>query len=213
MFCPICDGFLLWSSLKALASPLQGLFITVKCFLPHRRPLLPALLWIWLLRNGCRDCKSRHMVALPWQTKKGWKRKNRWYGFEKFNWFLVFLFSFKITTWSDHECSSALPLNERLRMWFLNCSISSGFCCWICCANCCPLSKSVTVLFTYWIAFYQEGSLPSFLCIYNPITGLPLRGAIISECGTAEILKSQRRFLHWLLWQINETQRFVVWKK
>lgn len=85
MFCPMCDGFLLWSSLKALASPLQGPLITVKCFLPHRRPLLPALLWIWLLRNGCRDCKSRHMVALPWQTKKGWKRKKKqmaWFWFK-----------------------------------------------------------------------------------------------------------------------------------
>lgn len=44
-------------------------------------------------------------------------------------------------TWADQECSSGLPLNDWLRMWFLSCSISSGFCCWICWANCWPLSE------------------------------------------------------------------------
>lgn len=52
-------------------------------------------------------------------------------------------------TCMDHECSSALPLKERLLMWFLSCSISSGFCCWICWANCCPLNKRAEDLLTW----------------------------------------------------------------
>lgn len=42
-------------------------------------------------------------------------------------------------SWANQECSSVLLLKVLLRMWFLSCSMSSGFCCCICCANCCPL--------------------------------------------------------------------------
>lgn len=36
-----------------------------------------------------------------------------------------------------HSCwSSLLALGVRLRIWLLSCSINSGFCCCICCANC-----------------------------------------------------------------------------
>lgn len=41
----------------------------------------------------------------------------------------------------DQERSSGLPLNDWRRMWFRNCSINSGFCCWICWANCWPLRE------------------------------------------------------------------------
>lgn len=44
-------------------------------------------------------------------------------------------------SWSSQECSSVLLLNDLLRMWFLSCSMSSGFCCCICWANCCPLQE------------------------------------------------------------------------
>lgn len=43
-----------------------------------------------------------------------------------------------------HSCwSSLLALGVRLRIWLLSCSINSGFCCCICCANCWPLRRMV----------------------------------------------------------------------
>lgn len=38
-----------------------------------------------------------------------------------------------------HGCSSFPALGVRLRIWLLSCSMSSGFCCCICWANCWPL--------------------------------------------------------------------------
>lgn len=126
-------------------------------------------------------------------------------------------FGFNIPTWADHECSSALPLKERLRMWFLNCSISSGFCCWICCANCCPLTKRYEIiLFTCWTAFYQNNSLDrargetALFLIYNKITEIPPRWPPQTVDIYSADTKSDRRFSCWLSWTII-TRGIVLW--
>lgn len=38
-----------------------------------------------------------------------------------------------------HSCCSSLALGVRLRISLRSCSMNSGFCCCICCANCWPL--------------------------------------------------------------------------
>lgn len=148
--------FMVQSSGPHLSTP--GPSVTIKCLHPHPRLFIPALPGIWLLRNGCTDCKSRCMVALPWKysVRLKFKKKNM-YG-NDYNKFKCYVqgFSF-LFTWADHDCSSALPLKERLRMWFLNCSISSGFCCWICCANCCPLAERWGhSVYSLQLLFYQK---------------------------------------------------------
>lgn len=61
----------------------------------------------------------------------------------------LYIIPIHMTCWSQ-ECSSVLPLKYRLRIWFLSCSMSSGFCCCICCANCCPLCWTVLSELSKW---------------------------------------------------------------
>lgn len=103
-------------------------------------------------RNGCWDCNRVVLLPFHWKITWIWNLKEKK---KRGEWFLKYkrqlLFSFDHTR-ADHECSSALPLKERLLMWFLNCSISSGFCCWICCANCCPLKErdAIALFLSFW---------------------------------------------------------------
>lgn len=147
--CPRCVGcFISWSSLQA---PLISLSAP-EPFSHSKVPSTPSL-----------SLQSSYAGDLTWEMGVEIVNRAIWLPFlgEKKTWdcngkrkkrcmlMMRMYFSFTLSepgfglrcTWGDHECSSALPLKERLRMWFLNCSISSGFCCWICCANCCPLTE------------------------------------------------------------------------
>lgn len=143
MICPS------WSALQALTSaphPTPTPPLLNRAFSHTKVPLVSFLCPLFssagdsTWRNGCRDC-NRDVHSFSLKDRTGWWQKNKSILHKCGQ--LVH----SLPTLGNHECSSALPLKERLRMWFLNCSISSGFCCWICCANCCPLKKNQKTCF------------------------------------------------------------------